>query len=74
MIMLLPLFLYLRFGAIFAGYFFKEIFIGHDSKNFWKNSILFLDVIKHDHLPLWLNAFHTNSCSSCDTYLLLLLC
>ena len=55
-VMLLPLF-FLAIGAIFAGYFFKEIFIGHDSKNFWKNSILFLDVIKHDHLPLWLIMF-----------------
>ena len=55
-VMLLPLFL-LALGAIFAGYFFKEMFIGHDSKNFWKNSILFLDVIEHDHLPLWLIIF-----------------
>jgi NADH-quinone oxidoreductase subunit L len=51
--MLLPLIL-LGFGSIFAGYFFKETFIGHDSKNFWKSSIFFLNEIKHQHIPFWL--------------------
>ena len=53
LIMLLPL-VVLSFGAIFAGYFFKDIFIGHQNINFWNNSILFLKEIKHDHIPLWL--------------------
>ncbi len=53
LIMLLPLII-LSLGAIFAGYFFKEIFIGHYSNGFWKSSIFFLEEIKHDHIPLWL--------------------
>ena len=53
LIMLLPL-IVLSFGAIFTGYFFKDIFIGHQNINFWNNSILFLKEIKHDHIPLWL--------------------
>jgi NADH-quinone oxidoreductase subunit L len=53
LIMLLPI-LILSLGALFAGYFFKEILIGHDSKDFWRNSIFFLNEIKHDHIPLWL--------------------
>ena len=40
-------------GAISAGVLFKEIFIGEDSK-FWGDSILFLEAISHEHLPLWL--------------------
>tara|TARA_B110000914_G_C15343898_1_gene390569 strand:- start:265 stop:786 length:522 start_codon:yes stop_codon:yes gene_type:complete len=51
--MLLPLMI-LGLGAIFAGYFFKEIFIGHYSSNFWKSSIFFLEEINHDYVPLWL--------------------
>ena len=53
LIMLLPLMI-LGLGAIFAGYFFKEIFIGHYSSNFWKSSIFFLEEINHDYVPLWL--------------------
>ena len=52
-IMLLPLAI-LSVGAIFAGYFFKEIFIGQHNENFWNSSILFLKEIKHEHVPLWL--------------------
>ena len=52
-VMLFPLIL-LGFGAIFAGYFFKETFIGHHSDNFWKSSIFFLNEIKHKHIPFWL--------------------
>ena len=51
-IMLAPLFL-LSIGAIFAGYFFKETFIGHDGNNFWQASIFFLNEIKHDPIPSW---------------------
>ena len=52
-IMLIPLFI-LGIGALFAGFFFKEIFIGHHSNDFWQNSIFFLKEIKHEHVPLWL--------------------
>ena len=51
-IMLGPL-LFLAIGAIFAGYFFKETFIGHHSNDFWQSSIFFLNEIKHDTIPLW---------------------
>ena len=53
LIMILPLII-LAFGAIFAGLFFKEIFIGQGSKDFWKSSIFFLKEIEHQHIPLWL--------------------
>jgi len=50
-VMLFPLIL-LSFGALFAGFFFKDIFIGHHS-SFWSNSIFFLEKIKHETIPLW---------------------
>ena len=53
LIMLVPSCL-LAIGAIFAGFIFKEIFIGPNNSEFWKNSILFLNVIKYEHPPLWL--------------------
>ena len=53
LVMLIPLFI-LGLGSIFAGFFFKDIFIGDQSKNFWKASIFFLEEIKHSHIPLWL--------------------
>jgi NADH-quinone oxidoreductase subunit L len=52
-VMLLPLFL-LAIGAIFSGFVFKEIFIGHNSVDFWGKSIFFLKEIKHEHVPFWL--------------------
>jgi NADH-quinone oxidoreductase subunit L len=52
-VMLGPLFL-LSVGAIFAGYFFKDNFIGYNYKDFWENSIFFLTEVSHDHVPLWL--------------------
>ncbi len=51
-LMLLPLF-FLAIGAIFSGFIFKEILIGHHSKDFWQSSVFFLEEIKHDHIPLW---------------------
>ncbi len=51
-VMLIPLFI-LSIGAVLAGYFFKDLFIGHTSFNFWKNSIFFLNPIEHSKLPLW---------------------
>ena len=52
-VMLMPLVL-LAIGAIFSGYLFKELFISESSINFWKNSIFFIELKPHDHLPLWL--------------------
>jgi NADH-quinone oxidoreductase subunit L len=51
-VMLIPLF-FLGIGALFSGFIFKEIFIGHHSNDFWQASIFFLNEIKHDHIPLW---------------------
>ena len=53
LIMLVPLF-FLGIGALFAGFLFKETFIGHHSNDFWQTSIFFMNEIKHDHIPLWL--------------------
>ena len=53
MIMLIPLIL-LSFGALFAGYAFKEILIGYNYLDFWKKSIFFIKEIEHLHLPFWL--------------------
>jgi NADH-quinone oxidoreductase subunit L len=53
LIMLIPLF-FLALGALFAGYAFKELLIGHNYVNFWKKSIFFIKEIEHLHLPLWL--------------------
>jgi len=51
--MLVPLF-FLGIGALFAGFLFKEIFIGHHSMDFWQTSIFFINEIKPDYIPLWL--------------------
>ena len=51
--MLLPLII-LALGALFAGYFFKDMFIGHHNLNFWQGSIFFLKEIEHDQIPIWL--------------------
>ena len=40
-VMLIPLFV-LAAGAVFAGYFADEYFVGHGRGEFWKNSILVL--------------------------------
>ncbi len=53
LVMLMPLF-FLGIGALFAGFLFKETFIGHHSNDFWQTSIFFISEIKHDHIPLWL--------------------
>tara|TARA_X000001036_G_scaffold13607_1_gene11613 strand:+ start:2907 stop:4814 length:1908 start_codon:yes stop_codon:yes gene_type:complete len=53
LVMLIPLF-FLSIGAIFVGFLFKETLIGHNSQDFWKTSIFFINEIKHDHIPLWL--------------------
>ena len=52
-VMLIPLIL-LSIGAVFAGFTFKELFIGYDGiNNFWKDSIFFLEPLSADHPPLW---------------------
>ncbi len=51
-IMLLPL-VFLSIGAIFSGYIFKNIFIGHLSIDFWQASIFFLNKISHSSIPFW---------------------
>ena len=52
-IMMAPL-IVLAVGAIFAGMFFKELFIGHETTyNFWGNSIKFLETLSTDHPPTW---------------------
>ncbi len=57
MVMLLPLFL-LSIGAIFAGYFFKELFVGYGGvNNFWQDSIFFLKPLSTEHPPLWFLLF-----------------
>ncbi len=56
-VMLIPL-IVLAIGSIFAGFFFKELFIGqYASNNFWSDSIKFLSPISTDHPPLWIVYF-----------------
>ena len=57
LVMLIPL-IVLAIGALFAGYLFKELFIGHSSSNhFWADSIKFLLPLSSDHPPLWIIYF-----------------
>jgi len=53
-VMLIPLIL-LSIGAIFAGFVFKELFVGHGGvNNFWGQSIFFLKPLSAEHPPTWL--------------------
>jgi len=53
-VMLAPLII-LAIGALFAGYFFKELFIGYSSSDyFWRDSIKFLLPLSSDHPPSWI--------------------
>jgi len=53
LVMLIPLFL-LSIGAVFAGYIFKELFVGHSGTNiFWQDSIFFLKPLSTEHPPFW---------------------
>jgi NADH-quinone oxidoreductase subunit L len=53
LIMIIPLII-LSFGAIFAGFLFKDLFLSHgEIQNFWGNSIKFLNPLSIDHPPLW---------------------
>ena len=51
-VMLVPL-LFLALGAIFAGYAFKDYFIGSQFIQFWSSSIFFLKEFVLLHPPLW---------------------
>ena len=54
LVMLVPLII-LAIGAIFAGFLFKDLFIGHGGENhFWGDSIKFLKPLSTDHPPLWI--------------------
>ena len=53
LVMLIPLVL-LSIGAIFAGFLFKDLFIGHAGENyFWAESIKFLKPLSIEHPPTW---------------------
>ena len=53
LVMLIPLVL-LSIGAIFAGFLFKDLFIGHGGENlFWAESIKFLEPLSTEHPPTW---------------------
>tara|TARA_B100000989_G_scaffold94038_1_gene68370 strand:+ start:5251 stop:7164 length:1914 start_codon:yes stop_codon:yes gene_type:complete len=53
LVMLIPLFL-LSLGAIFAGYTFKELFLGNEGiNNFWQESIFHLKPLSTEHPPFW---------------------
>jgi len=52
-VMIVPLII-LSIGSIFAGFFFKELFIGSNITNdFWQSSIKFLYPLSYEHPPLW---------------------
>ena len=52
-VMLIPLVI-LSIGAVFAGMFFKDLFIGHsNSYAFWSSSIKFLEPLSTEHPPTW---------------------
>ena len=53
LVMIVPLIL-LSIGAVFAGFTFKELFIGYEGvNNFWGDSIFFLEPLSKDHPPFW---------------------
>jgi len=41
-------------GSIFVGFLFKDFLIGHYYIDFWKDSILILQVFDHSRVPIWL--------------------
>jgi NADH-quinone oxidoreductase subunit L len=53
LVMLLPL-VVLAIGAIFAGFLFKDLFVGNSGENhFWADSIKFLQPLSTEHPPTW---------------------
>ncbi len=51
-VMIIPL-IFLGVGAVLAGYFFKDMFIGKKTFDFWKDSIFFLKEINEHSVPAW---------------------
>jgi NADH-quinone oxidoreductase subunit L len=52
-VMILPL-VVLAIGAIFSGFLFKDLFVGHGGTNyFWGDSIKFLNPLSTEHPPFW---------------------
>ena len=63
---------YFSYWAIFAGYLFKDLFVGHGGDNyFWANSIKFLDPLSSEHPPMWFLLL--TPCSYFYLYLLLII-
>ena len=58
LVMLIPLIL-LAIGSIFAGYIFKDLFIGHHGtiSDYWSQSIFFLEPLSSEHPPYWIVYF-----------------
>ena len=53
LIMLVPLVI-LAIGSVFAGFLFKDLFVGHGGENyFWAQSIKFLEPLSTEHPPTW---------------------
>jgi len=52
LVILAPLFL-LTLGAVFAGFLFKDVFIGIDHQVFWNGSIFFKEKFVLQHPPYW---------------------
>ena len=52
LVMIIPLII-LAIGALSAGHLFKDLFIGNNS-TFWIDTILFLNFIKLENIPIWL--------------------
>ena len=57
-VMLIPLIL-LAIGAVFAGYIFKDLFLGSDgaTSHYWSQSIFFLEPLNSEHPPYWIIYF-----------------
>ena len=53
MVIIFPLAI-LILGSIFVGFLFKDFLIGHYYIDFWKDSILILQVFDHSRVPIWL--------------------
>tara|TARA_Y100000817_G_scaffold166637_1_gene130260 strand:+ start:1208 stop:3148 length:1941 start_codon:yes stop_codon:yes gene_type:complete len=58
LVMLIPLFL-LAIGSIFAGFIFKELFIGDHgvTSDYWAQSIFFLEPLSSERPPNWIIYF-----------------
>ena len=54
LIMLIPLII-LAIGSVFAGFFFKDLFMGYGSfSEFWRGSIFFLEPLTSEHPPVYI--------------------